>query len=714
MDLNFADSMKLRNLSILLILLTGPLYGSPYSVFVENGKSGVKNSSGQVVIPALYEEIGWSSREFSVINNVTGYRLGSSWGLINIRNQRVTKAEFEELVPFGSSLIIARRKTRTSISGMVGCINSAGKEIIPFIYDGIMPASLRAVVFTKIGNQYRYGLIDLANKTIIPQQYQSVRTVGSLRYIVRNFEGKSALFSEDGRQLTGFSIDSISSFHYDHAILFEGHQMGIISRSGEIKLPATYRDIILKPGGVAEVRESDTWHFLDPQNKLIRTERADSISAVGRGFYKKVNAGQVQVTDGNLKGVGSGVFNGIGRFTNGKAVYAIGNLHGVIQQDATVLLPALYTKIIIHRDHFLARAASGTGGAWILFDSLGNRKTARQYEQIIPLENTIYAVKSKGFWGVVNEIGQEVIAPVYDSLLQYKDENIVVRFKGLFGVINISEQWVIPPRQNRLYLLNKDRYLEFAPDHTALKAISGAVIYFSSNPLAIASDGLLERVSSGDIWKISFDGIIVDRQVRPAEPIEAIYEESEGYRAIKKNGRYGFVDSKGRLRIANRYEAVQPFKEGFSAVRILGKWGFINVHDNLTVQPVYETVWPFNKGTALVMQKGQFGLIDTKGRLILPVRYESIERLETGNLLVRQNGLFGLLDDTGKMLIGPRYDRLHDTGTGNVICEKDSKYGVISVQGISTIPLIYDYIIFDRYTGVFLAMQKSSWKSISL
>ncbi|MBA4056142.1 MAG: hypothetical protein C0490_15615, partial [Marivirga sp.] len=115
------------------------------------------------------------------------------------------------------------------------------------------------------------------------------------------------------------------------------------------------------------------------------------------------------------------------------------------------------------------------------------------------------------------------------------------------------------------------------------------------------------------------------------------------------------------------------------------------------------------KGFSLVKQKGLQGLIDKGGRQILPPRYESIGVLDHGNLLIQQDKLFGLSDAQGKILINPKYHTLKDLNNNYVIVERDGKYGVISLQGISTIPLIYDYILYDRYNNFFIALKKSEW-----
>src|SRR5688500_17408555 len=117
-----------------LFLLTIFSAAEGYSVFEVNGKVGLKNEDGKVLIPAKYEALGWSDGAFSILNNVTGYRSAGKWGLISLTNHIITKAEFEEISPTDGPLLIARKKSSTLriVSGM---INASGKEVIPFQYD---------------------------------------------------------------------------------------------------------------------------------------------------------------------------------------------------------------------------------------------------------------------------------------------------------------------------------------------------------------------------------------------------------------------------------------------------------------------------------------------------------------------------------------------------------------------------------------------------
>jgi hypothetical protein len=706
--------MKVLSSLISFLLISFLSVSHPYIVFEENGKVGLKNQDGKVLIPAQYEAIGWSNNEFSVLNNVTGYRTGSGWGLIGLNNQKITKHEYTSLIPAEGGLIVAGKKLNPFPKVVMGCINFAGKQIIPFLYDGISISSLRAVVFTKIGNQFKYGLIDLQNKTLIPQQYQEIESIGTLRYAVRNFEGKIALFSDAGERISEFVIDSLSAFKNNFAVIYQGKFKGVIQRDGQIRLEPKYREIKISENNKINVREADEWLFLDEQNKLIKKTNADSVIVLGDNLLKLVTDKQTQLVDRTLSPIGNSILTQIFKFKNGRAVYKLGELYGVLMKDGRVVVPAMYHQIKCEKDYIFGFQKKEASHGWIFFDSAGIRKMNRVYEALNPLGSEYFAVKHKGYWGVINLNGKEVVACAYDSLLQLNENAISVKFKGLYGIITTSEEWIVAPKPNKIILLNNKRYIEFTPSSTFLKEWNGNVIYFTTNRVEAFPEYFLEFLPSGNVWRIDLNGLIIDREVLPDEPIQKIFEVSEGYRAIKRNGRYGFIDSQGRLRIANRYEDVQPFQEGHAAVKILGKWGFINLQDNIAVQPVYEEVKPFQNGFALVKQKGFFGLIDTKGRLILPLRFQNITILASKNFLIEQNGQKGLADHFGHIIIQPRFDDLSDLGNGFVIVSRNQTYGVVAYNGLSIVPLIYDFISFDPFLKQFLALKKAPWHELIL
>jgi hypothetical protein len=680
-----------------------------FSLFEENGKVGLKDEEGRVMIPAIYDAIGWSTGKLSIIDKVVGYQSNGLWGLIQTSNKVITPAEFVHIKPGEGSFLIAQKRSALSQRPSFGVINTSGKIVIPFEYDGLQLSNMRAVVMSRAGTKFVFGLTDLSHKMLIPLEYQGIYSIGSLRFAVQNFENKTAIFTEEGRRVTSFSIDGISSFKKDYAIVYQNQRQGLINRNGQFTLEPTYSGIELSDDGTVCIRETDSWFFLDGENHLAKEFQADRVKPLSPDHYAVIAGGKLQLTNNSLAPLHTGFFCFISDFRNGIALYRSGGKTGVVTDEGKILIPAQYQDLIRDRNFFRACLDTGRKNRWVLLNSEGKEIIEKHYEAIAPFNGKFYPVRNRGYWGAIDQRGKEIITCVHDSLMQHKDNHVVVKFKGQYGIISLDEHWIVIPQPNRLTLLDDEVYFEHAGKTTFLKSLDGDIIYFSDNALEYDGETIRENILSGAYLTIAKNGVIIKRSYQPVLA-EVVYPESEGYQAIFKDGKFGFIDSAGRLRIANRYEAVQPFSGGRAAIRIMSKWGFIDQREKLIVQPVYDRVENFRGELSVVTRNEQSGLIDMYGRIVLPVRYDEIIHNEHHRFVIRQGNVYGLADASGSLIVHPKYDSIEDTGNGYVIVGRDGKFGVLTLGGVSTIPMIYDDVTFDPHHNQFLAVKKSPWR----
>lgn len=677
---------------------------APFTRFEENGKVGLKDESGKVVIPAVYEALGWSNGNFSVNSNVTGYQLGGSWGIVTIKNERITKADYLSLTPAEGSLLVATKKS-SAIAVSAGLINTEGKTIIPFTYAGVKVHSLRIVAFIREGNQFKHGLINLDNKILIPFQYKNIYPIGSLRYAVEDFSGKIALFADGGKQISGFTIDSLSEFKNNLAIIYENGKQGLINREGQLKSEAKFREIQITPQGI-RARMPDEWLVLTVENKTTDVIEGDSIASLGEDRYKITSGQQSWLADKNLKKVNDQSFLELYPFENGLAIFKTASGYGVLKRNGTVLLKPAFQEISFEHTYFLVKDGNNN---WSMRDTTGLLRTSKPYDIILKEHKGLFPVMRKKYWGAIDETGREVVACVYDSVLQTGNDQLAVKFKGQYGIINTKEDWLVYPQANRVTLINKDRYFKKSGKTLFLNAFDGNILYFTDNAITINENNFTEHISSGGTWNIDYDGKIVSRQLPPVESTEKIFPASEGLRGIKRQGRYGFIDDLGRLRIANRYEDLKPFSEGLAAIKIRNKWGFINRDEQIVIQPTHEDASPFADGYSIIKQKGLYGYMNNTGKIVLPARYDAVEVLATKRLLLTVNNQKGLADEKGNVLLHPKYEYIHDLGNGHFVVKQHGKYGLVNLKGLNSIPQMYDYLVFDVENERYLALRKSSW-----
>lgn len=700
---------------IFLLLVAGQTFAAdPYNLFTEAGKYGLKNESGEVLIPAQYDALGWSDNTLSLVNNsITGFMLDGKWGLISTENKIITGPLYVSLLPGDRNHLIAGIQSAAAAKILYGCILPTGKTIIPFQYDEISITNNRYVVMRKDGNRYKYGLLDEENKVLIPSQYRNIYPLGNLRYAVENFDRKTALFSENGVRITDFSIDSIGSFANNVAVYFQDGLQGLINREGMLLTQPAYREIVNTAKAPIAGRIPDKWEVLDFSNTVLQTVEADHIAFASADRFLLKTRGSVALADNNFKPIASQLFDSVSEFKNGIAVAYVNSRAGAITSDGSWLLEPNFDEILPGEAGFiLTKIHEPRRTYWELYDATGTRLTRKGYQLILPFSDNLHLARQNGFWGVLDKTGNEIIPCVYDSIYEHRNGQVSIRYFGKTGIITLDEEWLVPPSEFPLGLLNADRYFEFRDSTWFLKSFTGEPIYFSDNPFDVSNTLINDYLRDGGILTINLDGVIVSRTPAPEDGFEKIEPLYEGLRLIKQRGKFGFVDSLGRLRIANRYEDAKRFTNGFAPVKLLGRWGYINRLDEIAVQPVYDEVFPFEKRVAIVRKGSKYGLIDVAGREVLPIRYDRIELLASDHFLIVTGDKYGLTDNTGNILLQPYYDQVTDLGNGYAIVASLGKSGVVSLDGLSVVPPLYDELVYDRAGNRLIGVKRSAWQEI--
>lgn len=107
--------------------------------------------------------------------------------------------------------------------------------------------------------------------------------------------------------------------------------------------------------------------------------------------------------------------------------------------------------------------------------------------------------------------------------------------------------------------------------------------------------------------------------------------KAENLKSIEHNGKYGFVNDKGKIVIDIQFDDIQEFHEGLAAVFLYGKWGFINKRGKFIVQPQFSKVGNFDEGRAYVVHETEeekedyiqvydyVGYINKHGKFVIPI-----------------------------------------------------------------------------------------------
>ncbi|MEN7550991.1 WG repeat-containing protein [Rapidithrix thailandica] len=140
------------------------------------------------------------------------------------------------------------------------------------------------------------------------------------------------------------------------------------------------------------------------------------------------------------------------------------------------------------------------------------------------------------------------------------------------------------------------------------------------------------------------------------------------------------------------------FAQNLFPIKKEGKWGVINTKGELVVNPSYDFVSDFNtEDYAVFEQGGKKGVLNPQGQASIPASYQKIQPLKGAFIAIWQNQQCGLATQTGQVLKQPEYDAIeaiHDSGFDSYFkVYKNLKSGLINQQGGIVLNPIADQIM---------------------
>lgn len=142
---------------------------------------------------------------------------------------------------------------------------------------------------------------------------------------------------------------------------------------------------------------------------------------------------------------------------------------------------------------------------------------------------------------------------------------------------------------------------------------------------------------------------------------------SEGLACVCKDGKWGYIDTKGNEVIEFKYSYADNFSGGLAAVSLEegGKKGYINKSGELVIKESFDNAYEFYDGIAIVERNEKYYFIDTLGNIVRELDCDSIdigcyeyEWKYSGIIRVEKNGLLGAIcvrNGEIKVITEPKY-----------------------------------------------------------
>lgn len=681
------------------------------------------DTDGNLLIPVLYDKLGWSSGDISPIDEVVGYKENGLWGLINTSNKKVSDPKYVSLLPTRSGKVIAGLKGRYSNNVLYGLLNTNGNAQIGFQYESIIPTGDLLIVSQAINSEVSYGLIDYKERAVIPIVHREVSLVNDQLLAATNQVNKAALYNREGVALTPFIIDQFEPRSEKiYRFSSDGH-FGLFDAQGKIRLPAGYKSVNLTDANTAIAQEYDRWEAFTKTKDELFYFQSDTVLPIAHDLLLSYNgsSGRLFSAEGLL--LDSIFYEQIVPLDSNLFLVRDEEAYGVKDISGKLILEVEHDTIIYSNPFFYARSNKG----WHIFNKFQRQLTRQPLAGLRPQGELLIAAREERYWGYIDFTGKVSIGYKYDEAQAFVGEHAVVKYLGGYGVINSFGEWVVPARHEKIEIIKPNLFLIQNGQFKQLRNQRNELIFETYNSIINHPIGLVEKDSRGKLGfidpkgnpklRLEYDSIsdvlsgqyvilirdgyysLVTLEGKIIIPdysqFEKIFPFTQNFIGMQKDGKYGYFDLEGRLRIANQYEMVGTWQEDRGPVMLKGKWGFVDGQERLVIQPYYDEVSPFVDGVSIARKGASYGLLDKDGGEVVKFENELITRLPSGNYLIRKGSKLGLATSSGRQSLATIYDHLDELAPGLYHVRRRGKSGIKDDRNVDILPLSYDNVTYD-------------------
>ncbi|MCL1917891.1 MAG: WG repeat-containing protein [Peptococcaceae bacterium] len=213
---------------------------------------------------------------------------------------------------------------------------------------------------------------------------------------------------------------------------------------------------------------------------------------------------------------------------------------------------------------------------------------------------------------------------------------------------------------------------------------------------------------------------------------DVIYPFYKGRALVKKDGKFGYIDTKGKEVVPLIYDRsgygyfdlIDMAKSDSKYIVRNNRKFVVEITDekDKRLDLIDHNNWRW------VEKDGKEGIIDADGYVVIPIEYDVVGGYITvwpneytdasgiidvgfydGLLKVLKNKKWGFIDIANNVVIPLEYDYVWDFNEGVALVEKDGKEGYIDTHGAIVTPFIYDSLSIFSGDGLLIAMLNEKW-----
>jgi len=256
------------------------------------------------------------------------------------------------------------------------------------------------------------------------------------------------------------------------------------------------------------------------------------------------------------------------------------------------------------------------------YDANGNKVTSERFNEAFPFVNGRAKVEENGLQAYINKKGEYIVMPAFEEIEFFSESLLVFGNKYTFGLMTPQCQIVVPNKYEKIGQLSEG---------FAIVVLDGRLGYINEYGQEVISPqfDLIPNYLSRSQFK-------------------------NGSAVVAKNKNYGIINTLGKEIIPLKNEDIGKWTD-LIAVKRKGKWGFVNQANRIIIATQFDFAESFVENTALIQEMSLSGVINRSGNKIIETAYSNIERTINNYFIVNNGALYGVANEYGEVVLPMRY-----------------------------------------------------------
>lgn len=507
-----------------------------YFVLQEDNKYGVIDKDAKIIIEPKFENVVIPNPSKGVFicyyenNNAKAY---------NEKGEEIF-SNYEEvssirLKNIASDLMYEKSVLRYKSGDKYGLIDYSGKQITEAIYGQIESLGYKEGELL-VEQEGKYGVINIKGTNLVPVKYGTIS--------VDTYYSEEDKYTKAG-YIVGIKTD-------------EGYRYGYMDIDGNILLETEYNDI----SRVTEIGDNTNIYLIASKNGQY-------------GVYKN----KTQLINNEYQSV---QYNkNINSFIIEKS-----KKYGVADIDGNIIVEVKFSQIDINGKYLYVRDRTGLTE---VLDSSGNVTNMSEDISKIEVADGKYIIviesnDNETKYGIEDEKESQLVETKY-TYLEYLYENyfIACNEDGNLGIIDDKGNVKVEFKYNSIQKIKDTKLIQATILSEELMQVYSEEmekICDAKNGRINEVNGYIEIKSEGQKIYLTKSGKIVENK--------EVYKENELI-SVQKDGKWGFEDKEGTIKVECIYDEVTEFNEyKYAGIKKDNKWGVIDSNGKIVLEPKYE------------------------------------------------------------------------------------------------------------------------------